>query len=454
MFESPNTLEDLCLDTICDNILTYIEPQIETKEGWWEKIDSTEDYDDEIEKRYVFRDAEIFLINEISEKLMKKFVEKRLLCDATLNIFMESNTKLRKVKLKNCKVSKKGLHILKQHKIVDLACINLKNISIGQILDCLSEWSIENMTNVNFSKCSFIDMYRYSFMIKITNLKNLRSLNLSYTELNQTIFKIICEDLRYLEKLDVSGTQIADLRPLTMLSSTLTSLSICDLPQAEHLLPTLEQLKLLRYLDISFFNEKLDSPMYVQHHCPINDLLENQNILPELVMLDVSGWRDFLSRHVLLSFIETHPKLEFLGIVLCSVTFDPVFSDSSGVDYPQNLIIAGLGNEKQIKVTLKMYKERSNYVQKALYHLFQLTSTFQEARPDIFDLVLPVMEAHSSRFGVQMAATACLYNLTRGALQEHPPEVAEQGRQPDIVRYGEVPRRIPAAEKLPVNAMQ
>ncbi|KAJ8929468.1 hypothetical protein NQ314_017848 [Rhamnusium bicolor] len=135
MFESPNTLEELCLDTICENMLTYIEPQIETKEGWWEKIESTDDYDDEIEKRYIFRDPEIFLINEISEKLMEKFVEKRLLCDATLNIFTESNTKLRNVKLKNCgKVSKKGMHILKQHKIVDLECVNLKNISIGQIL--------------------------------------------------------------------------------------------------------------------------------------------------------------------------------------------------------------------------------------------------------------------------------------------------------------------------------
>ncbi|KAJ8929467.1 hypothetical protein NQ314_017847 [Rhamnusium bicolor] len=60
-----------------------------------------------------------------------------------------------------------------------------------------------------------------------------------------------------------------------------------------------------------------------------------------------------------------------------------------------------------------------NYVQKALYHLFQLTSTFQEARPDIFNLVLSVMEAHIGRFGVQMAATACLYNLTRGELSKN-----------------------------------
>lgn len=83
------------------------------------------------------------------------------------------------------------------------------------------------MANVNFSKCSAIDTNRHNFIIKISNLKNLRSLNLSHTELNQKMFKIICEDLKLLEKLDISDTQVTDLRPLTMLSSRLTSLSIC-----------------------------------------------------------------------------------------------------------------------------------------------------------------------------------------------------------------------------------
>lgn len=141
MFESPNTLEDLCLDTICDNIMTYAEPQRKTKEGSWERINSIDDYAG-YEKRYVFRDPEIFLINEVSEKLMRKFCEKGGLCDATLNLFTENNTKLRNVKLKNCEVSKKGALIFKQHKIVDLECINLKTISIGEIFGKNKQFSI------------------------------------------------------------------------------------------------------------------------------------------------------------------------------------------------------------------------------------------------------------------------------------------------------------------------
>lgn len=94
-------------------------------------------------------------------------------------------------------------------------------------LDCLNEWSIENLISANFAKCSFIDKSRYNFMVRITHLVNLRSLNLAYTELNQKVFEYICEDLKHLEKLDISGTQVVDLRPLTQRVSTLTSLSIC-----------------------------------------------------------------------------------------------------------------------------------------------------------------------------------------------------------------------------------
>nr|XP_023021052.1 protein zyg-11 homolog B-like [Leptinotarsa decemlineata] len=409
MYESPCTLEDICLETVCDNILSYIEP-LGTRDGWWEshRSSDSDSFDEEI-KKFRFKDPEIFLIEEISEKLLKKFVEKRILCDSILNIF----------RIRNSTLSKIGLHILNQHKLVTLECVAIKKISIGDILDCLNPWSLSQIRNVNFTKCTFIDELRFTYMIKITNLKNLRNLNLAYTELNQTIFKIICEDLIHLETINISGTQVTDLRPLILLSSKLKSLSICDLFSAEHIASTLEQLQLLRYLDISFFNDKIEGQIYAHSGKPIVTLLGDSQILTELESLDVSGWREFITSYQLIKFIEAHPRLKYLGSVLCSANYDSIFSDTNKIDFPYNLVIAGLGNEEQIKVALKKYQDRSNYVQKALYHLFQLTSTFQEARPDVFNLVLPVMEAHSTVFGVQMAATACLYNLTRGELSKN-----------------------------------
>ncbi|CAG9830931.1 unnamed protein product [Diabrotica balteata] len=348
MFESPDTLEELCLEALCENILTYIEPA-ETVE------DEESDHWGEVTV-YKFKDPEIFLIREVSEKLLKKFVEKRLLCDSLLQIFTQLNTKLKTIRLKRSKITKAGLKIIKEHKIVQLECVDMPKIGIGDILDCLNEWSVENMSSVNFAKCSFIDdISRYNFMVRILHLVNLTRLNLAYTELNQKVFEYICEDLKHLQNLDISGTQVTDLRPLTQRSAKLQSLSICDLSCADHVADTLQKMHLLRHLDISFFNDKIDNNV---NHLDILPKLEDPNVLPEIMLLDVSGWKHFICRQFLLKFIETHPKLHVIGIVLCSITFDPVFSDMGDIEYPKNLIIAGLGNEEQIKVTLTKYKDK------------------------------------------------------------------------------------------------
>ncbi|KAL3271544.1 hypothetical protein HHI36_022021 [Cryptolaemus montrouzieri] len=221
MFKSPQSLEELCLDGIAENIELYVEP-VSKKTSWCIYLDSEE----RPERKYVFRDPGIFLIQQISEKLLSKLLEKGLLCDAILHIFSEQNTKLRSVRVANCKVSEYGLKILNNHKITELECINLRNISIPNIIDCLSDWSQANIVNVNFTRCTFIDTSRHSYMVKIVNLKNLRSLNLSYTELNQHCFTMICTDLQHLEKLDISGTPVKNLTPLLGLCKQIKSIGL------------------------------------------------------------------------------------------------------------------------------------------------------------------------------------------------------------------------------------
>lgn len=93
-------------------------------------------------------------------------------------------------------------------------------------LECISDWSIKNLTSLNLSRCSFIDITRFSLTVYLTNLKNLKSLNVSYTEFNQLTLIIICEDLKMLEKLDISGTVVQDLSPLLLIADHLISLTV------------------------------------------------------------------------------------------------------------------------------------------------------------------------------------------------------------------------------------
>lgn len=412
MCDNPITLVDLCLDLICERL-------DEVFEIYEESPDSQNPFDVPprtfVEKKVRFRDNDMFLFNRLSEQLLYKLGVKHQLNDATLGLFTEKHTRLKSVRIKNArKVTFEGLKILRQHKISDLECINLRNICISKILECLGKWSIKNLTHLNLSNCTFIDMSRYSLMVQLTNLRNLRSLNVSYTEFNQQTLQLICEDLHFLEKLDVSGTCVKDLKPLLLLKDRLISLTATDLKNINMMSPTIVQLEALKHLDISLINEKFET----YDNNIVNVILQDPKNLPELVSLEISGWREIIDQDKMEIYLEAHPKLRYLGIVLNSIAFEILFSEPNNHD----LVVAGLGNLDQIKVALKRHYERPSYVQKALYHLFQLTTTFSEARPDIFELVLPAMAAHPTKFGVQMAATACLYNLTRGELSKsiHP----------------------------------
>ncbi|XP_017771130.1 PREDICTED: protein zyg-11 homolog B-like [Nicrophorus vespilloides] len=410
MYDNPVSLQELCLEYICE----YYEDVFE--------VSSTQPTADHcfynqclvLEKRISFKDEDMYLFPELSEKLLTRFNEKNLVSDTTIHLFTGRNTKLRSVKIKNCRISHEGLKILREHKLSELQCINVE-ISIGKIIDCLNEYSLSNLTHLNVSCCTFIDLTRHSSVVQLTKLVNLRTLNVSFTEFNQQALQIVCDDLQYLERLDISGTCVQCIKPLLKIKDRLVGLVASDLHLINTMTKTIIELDSLRHLDISLYHESFESI----NNMAICDILENPDKLPNLIYLDISGWRDLISKSTLETYLQTHPRLKFLGVVLNPVAFEVFLSEPTG---EKDLIIAGLGNEEQLKMALKKHIDRYTYVQKALYHLFQLSGWYHTSRKDVFQLVLPAMAAHPRKFGVQMAATACLYNLTRGEISKtiHP----------------------------------
>ena len=134
-------------------------------------------------------------------------------------------------------------------------------------------------------------------------------------------------------------------------------------------------------------------------------------------------------------FIEGRKDFRFLGLAFCSYfdgeeTYENEdeeerdFFDDDEEQKTQfkDMTVTGSMNLEQIVETLRRYVSRRRYMQKALNLLFPLTGTLTEPRPDIIELVINAAKAHETSSNIQVACTACLFNLSRGEVGQrlHP----------------------------------
>lgn len=94
MYDNPISLQELCLDTIVCNLDDVFEQYTEEKQPK-DTVFGTFKPKDEPDKKYRFKQSDLFLYNEISEQLLIKLGEKKLLSDSTISLFSCRNTRLR-----------------------------------------------------------------------------------------------------------------------------------------------------------------------------------------------------------------------------------------------------------------------------------------------------------------------------------------------------------------------
>ncbi|EFX71374.1 hypothetical protein DAPPUDRAFT_308901 [Daphnia pulex] len=369
-----------------------------------------------------FKKGHIYLHTSLSEQLLNILGQNGKINDETLPIFNSSNTRLEKVIMHNAtNLSCKGLRTLKQHHIVDLEATQLK-VTISELISSLSDWTIENLRSLVVSDCTFVDSSKVAVMVSLSRLKNLRTLNVSYTEFNNHGLEIIVEDLRHLECLDLSETRVSEISPLRKCRTRLRALVLHNLKISDAAIPVIIDLPRLRHLDVSRnsnFSSRFQQQVYVllDHITPplslsISELLLEQGALPELEHLDISGC-DRVDIDALAQFIQCHRSLTFLGLLDCEACYDSMFVEKIS-SHTTSLMVTGSANEEQILESLVRYPKRIRCTQKSLYELFSLTQQFDEPRVDVIQLVLRAMRLHPEEFHIQMAATACVYNLTKG----------------------------------------
>lgn len=413
MHISPSTLQEVCVNYICDNLFALCETTPLNKVT---EIDNTYVNISEKEIKLSFVDSEVYFHSEISEQLLRTLCLKGKLSDYTLSLFDTETTRLRRISIPNASnLSKEGLKVLKGHKIIELEICGLK-FPINDLVSCFGEWTLHNLRTLNVARSTLSEPTRHCVVISLSKLKSLQCLDVSGTEFNRHALEIIVEELPLLESLDISSTRVDDISPLRKCKQRLKHLAMYNLkyikvPSCDDVLL---ELKTLRSLDVSEEKDNHSLDIFVSSTAKVQ-FLSCPDSLPNLTSLDISG-KGEINRKELQMFLKQHPQLKYLGLVHCEICSEECFTNPKHPDFNPELQIGGVATEGQILLSLKRYANRALYVQKCLYNLFRLTQTFTTARVDIIELVLNGMELHPDAFGIQMAATACLYNLTKAEL--------------------------------------
>uniref|UniRef100_A0A672ZV27 Zyg-11 homolog (C. elegans) n=1 Tax=Sphaeramia orbicularis TaxID=375764 RepID=A0A672ZV27_9TELE len=361
---SPAALTDLCLTYVSQNLECFC---VKRPDG-----------------SLCFREAVLFP-QELADQLLAKMATEGLLNDSTVGIFRNCEyLRLRRACIRTARISAEAFQrALCPHRLLELDAARVNaDLTIPDILQGLAtnKYCQVKLTRESLQR---LEPIRYRF----SSLQALRSLSLANVDFYDSGLVDVCS-LPRLESLDLSNTSVTNLSPLLGLKERLRSLTLHQLKRLEmstaQLLGVIGQLDVLQHLDIS------DDKQFTSDVA--RQLLGHPGILPALVSLDVSG-RKQVTDAAVKAFVEERPGMTFVGLLATDVT--------------------GEANETQICEALRRYSEREGFVREALFHLFSLTHVMEKPRPDILKLVVLGMRNHPATLNVQLAASACVFNLTK-----------------------------------------
>ncbi|KAG7316712.1 hypothetical protein KOW79_020253 [Hemibagrus wyckioides] len=381
---SPASLTDMCLSLVSSRLEWFC-----VKQG---------------DGSLCLRDLVVFP-QELADQLLRKMATQGLLNDSTVGIFRNSRQlRLRRACIRTARISAEAFErALCLHRLLELDASRVNaDLTITDILRCLSgskeaRESLQRLVLNGLSMSSLEESSGRCF----SSLQGLRSLSVSNVDFYDSGLVDVCS-LPRLESLDISNTSVTNLTPLLKCKDRLRYLTMHQLKRLEmsskQLLHVLSQLEGLQHLDISDDKQFMSDVAW--------QLLETPGILPVLVSLDLSG-RKQVSDAAVRAFVEERPGMTFVGLLATDAGFSEFLSGEG------TLKVTGEANETQICEALRRYSEREGFVREALFHLFSHTHVMEKARPDILKLVALGMKNHPNTLNVQLAASACVFNLTK-----------------------------------------
>uniref|UniRef100_A0A4W3HUI8 Zyg-11 family member, cell cycle regulator n=1 Tax=Callorhinchus milii TaxID=7868 RepID=A0A4W3HUI8_CALMI len=359
----------------------------------WERTDGS----------FCLKEAAVFP-QELADRLLQKMSLNGVLNEKTVGIFRRNDLlRLKRACIRNAKLSAVAFRkAFCHHKLVDLDASGVNaDITITDIVNAL----VTNKWNQQYLQClvlnsltlSLEDPYERCFS-QLTGLRVLSVTNVLFY--NDDLRDVA--SLPKLESLDISNTSVTDITPLLACKDKLKSLTMhhlkCLKMMTTQILEVIKELVLLQHLDISD-DKQFTSDIALR-------LLEQSGILPSLRSLDISG-RKHITDKAVQAFVQRRPSMQFVGLLATDAGYSEFLSGQG------NLKVSGEANEVQISESLRRYSERAFFVREALFHLFSLTHSMENPQPELLKLVVIGMKNHPTNLPVQLAASACVFNLTK-----------------------------------------
>uniref|UniRef100_A0A8C2V2A1 Zyg-11 family member A, cell cycle regulator n=1 Tax=Chinchilla lanigera TaxID=34839 RepID=A0A8C2V2A1_CHILA len=342
---------------------------------------------------------------EVAEQFLQLLTWQGKLTDKTASIFQGNQTNLKLVNIQRVKISATAfINCFCHHKLLEVDATSVhSDLPLPDIIHglCSSSWIQQNL------RCLVLDsasVPHNSGLLAFGQLTGLRILSVPnvcfYSEDLANV-----SQLPSLENLDISNTQITNISALLTCKDRLKSLTMhylkCLTMTKSQIFAVLKELKCLLHLDISG-HRQLGSDLGFY-------FLQQKDILPNIVSLDISGSR-YINDIDVEEFIQQRPALRFVGLLATDAGYSDFFTRRRG------LKVAGGANISQIAEALSQYRKRSCYMKESLYKLFTETFSVRVTMPAILKLVAVGMRNHPLDLAVQFTASACALNLMRQGL--------------------------------------
>uniref|UniRef100_A0A2K5CKS9 Zyg-11 family member A, cell cycle regulator n=1 Tax=Aotus nancymaae TaxID=37293 RepID=A0A2K5CKS9_AOTNA len=320
---------------------------------------------------------------EVADRFLSMMTWQGKLTDRTASIFRGNQMKLKLANIQKAKISTPAfIKAFCHHKLIELNATAVHaDLPVPDILSglCSSSWMQQNLRCLLLDSTSIPQNSRVLSFGQLTGLCILSVFNVCF----HTEDLANVSQLPRLESLDISNTLVTDISALLTCKDQLKSLTMhylkCLTMTKPQILAVIRELKCLLHLDISD-HKQLKSDLAFH-------LLQQKDILPNVVSLDISGSNCITDAAVEL-FIRQRPAMQFVGLLATDAGYSDFF-------------------------TTKQSLRVCSYLNKFCFiWLFTETFSVKVTMP----LVAVGMRNHPLDLPVQFTASACALNLTHQGL--------------------------------------